>query len=136
MKIYADEAGSTTVRNIENLVMSAIALVEVVAAISRKDRTGDLSASDARILTAEFEADLAGDCVGAGMTFTVVAVGDQVIERAALLAVSHELRAYDAIQLASAVEVRNADAECTSFVCFDADLNAAAMVHGFEIIGA
>lgn len=44
------------------------------------------------------------------------------------------LRAYDAVQLASAVRARAADPELVSFACFDAGLRRAAARAGFSLI--
>jgi len=45
------------------------------------------------------------------------------------------LRAYDAIQLASAMRLRAQSDVPVSFACFDQRLNQAARVLGFELLG-
>jgi hypothetical protein len=45
----------------------------------------------------------------------------------------HALRAYDAVQLASALAVREIDPRCTHFACFDVDLRRAASRAGFVL---
>lgn len=57
VKLHADEAGSADVRGFPVMVVSALARVEVPAALWRKSRTGELSARDAGIFCAAFEAD-------------------------------------------------------------------------------
>ena len=60
VKRYADEPGHESVRTIEGpVVISALARVEVVAAVWRKQRMGELSLDDAQVLVGAFEADLA-----------------------------------------------------------------------------
>jgi hypothetical protein len=54
------------------------------------------------------------------------------LQRAALLADTHVLRAYDAIQLAAALEVRSQDPSLT-LVSADVDLNAAATAEGLPV---
>lgn len=54
-----------------------------------------------------------------------------VLEAAARLCAVHGLRAYDAVQLASALAVRDAVPECRTFAAFDRQLRAAAAAEGF-----
>jgi predicted nucleic acid-binding protein len=54
-----------------------------------------------------------------------------VIDDAAHLVAVHLLRAYDAVQLATARAVRAADPSCTTFACFDQQLAQAAAAEGF-----
>lgn len=55
----------------------------------------------------------------------IVEVSDSVVRRAGALAERHRLRAHDAVQLASAVDLRLAGGDC-EFSSFDNRLNAAA----------
>lgn len=110
----------------EPLAVSALARVEVPAALWRKHRIGELSADDARILSDAF----AADCAGAPARFSSVAVGARVLERAARLVAVHALRAYDAVQLASALAAREAEPSCATFACFDEGLLRAAAAEG------
>jgi predicted nucleic acid-binding protein len=127
VKLYADEAGSADVRGLPVMVVSALARVEVPAALWRKSRTGELSARDAGILCAAFEADWF-DERGA---FVAVAVRAAVLEQTARLVATHRLRAYDAVQLGTAVVAREADPDIASFACYDEDLTVAAVREGF-----
>ena len=127
VKLYADEAGAQAVRATKLFVVSAVARVEVPAAIWRKHRLGQLSAADAGVLTAAFEADWY-DATG---PFVPIASADAVLATAAVLVMRHGLRAYDGVQLASAVEARAADPEVDTLLCFDAVLNDAAAREGF-----
>jgi predicted nucleic acid-binding protein len=64
--------------------------------------------------------------------FAVVAVGEELLELAALSVARHSLRAYDAIQLGTALTARSADPELTLFACFDEALAAAARAEGLR----
>lgn len=65
--------------------------------------------------------------------FTLVALEDGILAGAARLVARHPLRAYDAMQLASALAVMEADPR-TRFACFDAQLNAAAAAEGLQLL--
>lgn len=129
VKRYADEPGADVVRALPVLVVSALARVEVPAALWRKTRMGELSAQDARLLSVAFAADYADDEV-----MLAVAVRANVLDDAARLVATHALRAYDAVQLASARAAREADAQVDGFACFDADLRQAAATEGFALV--
>lgn len=130
MKLYADEAEHAAVRELEALVVSAIAAVEVPAAIWRKQRLGELSPEDAALLVRAFSADFHGTG-SEPPRFAAVAIGMPILSRAATLVAAHALRAYDAVQLACALAARAADAECRGFACFDRALRGAAAAEGF-----
>jgi uncharacterized protein len=129
VKLYADEADADVVRGQRTFVVSSLARVEVVAALSRKERSGELSADHAGVLVAAFEADWHD----ARSPFVPVAVGEAVLEEAAALSRRHGLRAYDAVQLACAVSARAADVDLDRFLCFDGELAAAAAREGLPV---
>lgn len=133
MKLYADESDSEAIRALEVIVVSRIARVEVPAAIRKKQRMAELDEDQARTLTEEFEADYFGT-VDAVPRFAVVDIASAVCDRAAALVATHPLRAYDAIQLASACLVREVDPSCNSFACSDTTLRAAAAAEGFALV--
>jgi predicted nucleic acid-binding protein len=133
VKLYADEIGHKQVRGLASMAVAQLARVEVPAALWRKSRIGELAADDARLLTADFEADYFGTG-SEPPRFAVVAATGSVLDEAARLCASHGLRAYDAIQLATALAVRRADAECESFAAFDRTLRTAAATQGFELV--
>jgi len=56
------------------------------------------------------------------------------LKDAADLAGTHGLRAYDAVQLATARAVRTADPGLITFIAYDKTLNAAARENGFTTI--
>ena len=128
VKLYADEVGAEVVRSVRLFVVSAIARVEVPAALWRKHRTGRLSAHHAGVLAQAFEADW-HDASG---PFVPVALGAAVLADAAALARTHRLRAYDGVQLACAAAARSADPAVDTVLCFDTDLAEAAAREGFR----
>lgn len=130
VKLYADEDDCELVRGHAGYVVSALARVEVPAALWRKHRADGLSAEDAALLAAEF----AADWHEADGPFLPVPVRGLVLEDAAGLVARHGLRAYDAVQLACAGAARGADPEVAEFLCFDADLRAAAAKEGFQLL--
>jgi uncharacterized protein len=134
VKLYADEAGYEPIRRLRGpLVISAIARVEVAAAIWRKHRAGEIDLDDSLTLIRAFAVDYAG-APHRPPRFLAVAVADGVVERAADLAGTHGLRAYDAVQLASALAARAVDGRCATFAAFDRDLVSAAVSEGFKTL--
>ena len=133
MKLYADEAGHEDIRVLTAFAIAELARVEVPAALWRKQRMGELSASDARLLTADFEADYFGTDAEPPR-FAVVAAAGSLLDEAAKLCASHGLRAYDAVQLSTALAVRRADETCEAFAAFDRSLRTAAAAEGFNLV--
>jgi uncharacterized protein len=133
VKLYADEAGHRAIRALDALVISALARVEVPSALWCKARTGELEDATAGTLVNAFELDFHGDH-DSDPRFTVVAPAESVLVAAAEEAARHALRAYDAVQLASALAVREVDPRCNGFACFDAELRRAASRAGFTLV--
>lgn len=133
VKLYADEPGHDAVRALDGITVAQIARVEVPAALWRKHRTGELSSSAAAVLVAEFEADWFGTD-DQPRRFEPVRMTAFVLEDAARLTGVHGLRAYDAVQLATACAVRDADPDIAVFVAFDRALRDAAAVEGFTTV--
>ena len=127
VKRYADEEHSSVVRTIDVMVVSALARVEVVAALWRKTRTKELSVEFAATLAAEFTADWAAPEV-----YVAVAVTEAIVEDATRQVARHGLRAYDGVQLASLLAARAADPGLDTFACFDAELRTAAAREGLR----
>lgn len=126
------EQGQDAVRALRQITISALAQVEVAAAFWRKRRTGELSVNGAYVLAAEFAGDVRGtDRVRP--RFTLVGVDDAVLAAAARLVARHPLRAYDAVQLATALAVTGR-VPGTRFVSFDTQLNAAAATEGLQLL--
>jgi predicted nucleic acid-binding protein len=133
VKLYADEDGYHQVRGMAGIAVAQLARVEVPAALWRKQRMGELSADDARLLTADFEADYFGTD-SEPPRFAAVAAAGRLLDEAARLCASHGLRAYDAVQLSSALAVRRVDRSCGAFAAFDRSLRTAAATEGFQLL--
>jgi predicted nucleic acid-binding protein len=129
VKRYADEPGSEQIRALDAIAASQLAVVEVPAALWRKHRTGVLRAESARALGARFRAD----CQGAQPAVSIAGVTTAILDAAALLVARHPLRAYDAVQLASAIAAARTNPGLR-FACFDTTLSAAAAAEGLASI--
>lgn len=133
VKIYADEPGDDEVRALSSLVVAQVSRAEVPAALWRKHRMGALTTRQASLLITDFELDYYGTSK-LPPRFQVVPASDLIFDVAARLTGVHGLRAYDAVQLATAQLVRSADPDCRSFAAFDKDLREAAAGEGFDLI--
>jgi hypothetical protein len=102
-------------------------------ATGRRLNDGVLAAEDAALLTEAFETDLSGTATEAPR-FATLPVGEPDLASAARLVAVHGLRAYDAIQLASARLARSVLDDCASFAAFDQRLRAAAAAEGFNLV--
>ncbi|MCX6359847.1 MAG: type II toxin-antitoxin system VapC family toxin [Armatimonadetes bacterium] len=135
-KRYISETGSDWLRATLEPATGCRALiaratsVELVSAITRRERAGALTAVDAAGARGEFVRDLADEDM-------VVEFGEPVAMEAMRLAECHALRGYDAIQLASALAVNRAAVGAglhpVVLVSSDADLNAAARREGVSV---
>ncbi|MBN9611461.1 MAG: VapC toxin family PIN domain ribonuclease [Actinobacteria bacterium 69-20] len=135
VKLYADEPGYREIRRLPGMLVSVLARVEVPAAMWRKSRTGELDSDAASVLVAEFEADYFGTHTTAPR-FVAVTTAPAVLDTAARLSAVHGLRAYGAVQLASAVAARDADPGCDELAVFDAQLRTAAAIERFRLLPA
>ncbi len=132
VKLYVDEAGHTLMRRQRDLVIAELAGVEVPSALWRKHRMGEIDVQDARLLDAEFRADLFGT-VTEDPRFVVVATTGAVLHEAADLVARHPLRAYDAVQLSCAINARRVEPDCRTLFCYDKVLGRAAAYEGFTV---
>lgn len=135
LKRYLREDGSSATRALEAMAVSSLARVEVGAALRRKQREGVLGAVEADALIASVALDCAGTRT-VEPVYRVVPMREPVIVRAVELCGRHALRAYDALQLASAHVVREIDTGCDTFACFDARLRDTAAAEGFLLLPA
>jgi uncharacterized protein len=133
VKLYADEADHERIRSLSVRVVSQLARVEVPAAIWRKQRMAELTPAEAGLLVAAFEADYFG-AFGEAPRFIAVAASTEVLDMAARYTGTHGLRAYDAVQLATARMTAMADPECRTFAAFDKQLRTAAAAEGFDLV--
>ena len=132
VKLYVDENGHEDVRAHATLAVAQIARVEVPAAFWRKVRLGELDPVDAGVLIRDFEADYYGTAAEPPR-FAVMAVTVPILDDAATLCARHPLRGFDAIQLASALAVRQIDAGITTMAVFDVALRTAAAAEGLAL---
>jgi len=133
VKLYVDEAGHEVVRALSTMAISQVSRVEVVAAFWRKHRIGELDAEGARVLAREFEADYYGTADDEPR-FVVVGTTGGVLDAAAGLCSRFPLRADAAVQLASAVAVRDVDPGMGTMAVFDASLRDAALAEGLAVV--
>jgi predicted nucleic acid-binding protein len=131
--LYSVEEGSEEVSALDAVVVSALTRVEVPAAIWRKSREGGITAGEAASLVRKFESDIAA-VDGAPPRLTMVAVGSHVLAAAASLLSIHPLRAYDAVQLATAMAVQGVDPSFRGFACFDVALRRVAETQGLTVL--
>ncbi len=129
LKLYLDEDHSdlvhTWAKGAEVLCTSRVTLPEAMAALARRWRLGDLD-------DASFDATrqaLADDWPG----FSAVDLNE---EAAGELAVRLDLRGFDAVHLAAAVEVVTESDAPTFFTSFDQQLNRAARAEGLAVLDA
>lgn len=112
------------------LYISQVALVEVVATICRKAREQNISITERDRLIAEFRQDSQDD-------YIMWLVTGPMYTSAGDLCRSHRLRAYDAVQLACALGVRNDStlnqAPEPIFISADTNLLEIAITEGFSI---
>jgi len=106
VKRYIAEIGSNWVKVITNpavsndLAISQITWVEVLSALSRRQREGSLSADDFNSVFQYFSNDF-------DTQYRVIEVDQALIQSAGQLVIQYPLRAYDAVQLASALRVQS-----------------------------
>ena len=121
VKLYVEEVESDRVRRLveaANSVHTArVSYVEARAAFARRNREGGLTTRERRGVVRNLDAEW--------NHFGVVELTGALARRAAALAERRALRGYGAIQLASALTLRDAGAP-VEFACFDERLNAAA----------
>jgi uncharacterized protein len=132
VKLYVDEAGHQAVRALLPIAVSQLARVEVPAAFWRKYRIGEIDAEHARVLTAEFEADYFGT-IEEPPRFAVVVVTENVLDEAVRLCSRFPLRAYDAVQLGSALLAHAADPGLAAMAVFDTAVRNAAAAEGLPV---
>jgi predicted nucleic acid-binding protein len=131
VKRYVQETGTAWVQALtapaagHTLFLVRITLAEMVAAVTRRQRGGQISRQDGATALADFHYDFARQ-------YVIVEVSAPLVGYAASLARSHALRGYDAVQLAAALEIHS-QAPSLTLLSADADLNAAARAEGLSV---
>jgi predicted nucleic acid-binding protein len=138
VKRYVMEPGSEWVQQITDartasgqpchvIALSAIGIVEAIAAIARRYRLGQLDGAQRQGLTNLFLTHSHGE-------YQITAVRARQIDLAIALVQSHPLRGYDALHLATALvlrdELRAARLSAPILVAADTNLCAAAQAEG------
>jgi predicted nucleic acid-binding protein len=136
VKRYVNEGGSrwvhamtaTTTSNI--VLVSRITRVEVVSALARLQREGNIAPSNITRTLQLFQYDW--------MTqYQIIELDQSITEHAGQLVQTYPLRAYDSVQLASALSVypffSTIDPQIFTFVCADDRLLTVAQTEGMPI---
>jgi len=121
VKLYVEEAGSiavsAAVHRATAVATARITYAEARAAFARHRRAGGLTPAELRRVVHQLDEEWG--------QYSTVEITDAVVRRAGALAERHALRAYDAVQLAAALDMRLAGASI-EFSSFDERLNRAA----------
>ena len=135
-KRYIAEVGPTWVRSVldpttgATVFIARVTTVEMIAAITRRERGSALTPTDAATARAAFQIDL-------DQEYQVVEMTETLATQAMRLAKTHGLRGYDAIQLAAALTIQTLRATqqlpAMTLVSADSELNAAAMAEGLIV---
>jgi len=135
-KRYVQETGTAWIRSLvapsagHTLLTARITMVEIYSALARRRREGSVPATDCAIASQAFTAHSATEYEFVELDLGVVTLAHDLLEH-------HPLRAYDAVQLASALianQVLQA-ASLTPLVFLSADdrLNKAAASEGLTV---
>lgn len=136
VKRYAREVGSSRIASLtdpssaDSIFIALVTGAEMVAAVTRKMRTGAVPPHDVQVAISTFKSHFK-------TAYLIVLVPAAVVDLAMALAERHGLRGYDAIQLASALtvqaELNSSGATLTAFVSADTHLNNAARSEGLSV---
>jgi len=136
VKCYVQEQGSAWMRTLldptagHHLYLASITSVEVIAAVTRRLRRGDLTAEDGAAAVAQFRQDVT-------QRYRLIDLTAPLVTRAMILAETHGLRGYDAVQLATAVEIHMRGhtlwLPALTLVSADGELNLAAQAEGLVV---
>jgi predicted nucleic acid-binding protein len=125
VKRYVDEADSEPVRTLlaeATPVSARFSEVEIASALARRCREGAFPPAERDRAIAQLREDFRG--------LTLVETTPTVVTKAVALLVRRPLRALDALQLASCLELQERLASSVRFIAFDERLNAAARAEG------
>lgn len=133
VKRYVNEQGSAWVAATADpnagahVYVAAVTGVEVVATFARKLKGNLITAADASAAVSRFHHDFANE-------YRIIDFTPVVLSRSMTMAETHALRGYDAVQLASAVEINRRrvalGAATMTFVTNDSELLTAAAAEG------
>lgn len=128
VKLYIEEEGTEDVKRwaeeAEVLATCRVACPELISALTRRFKAGDLSKKEFRILVDGFLKEWSD--------FAIIDFDEM---EAARLAEKHGLRGFDAIHLSALKFLKNRDNNITvAFSSFDKELNRAAASEGFTVL--
>jgi predicted nucleic acid-binding protein len=133
VKRYVTETGSSWIRALTDpdahnpLIIARITWVEVLSALARRQREGSLASDGVVQAIHTFRYDL-------NTQYQVSELDPAVAEAAGELVIRHPLRAYDAVQLASALRVQSdlsrTESPALTFLTADDRLIAIAQTEG------
>jgi predicted nucleic acid-binding protein len=136
VKRYVAETGSVWLSAITNPVggnrvyIARITFVEVVSAITRREKGGHISTNDADNARLLFEQDYLSE-------FRKVEISENLTSEAANLAKKYALRGYDAVQLAAVLETEKErlalGLSSLTLLSADTNLNNAAIAEGLLV---
>jgi predicted nucleic acid-binding protein len=136
VKRYIDEKGSAWIQEItasqsgNALYIARITGAELIAAITRRQRRGATTVSDANAAVDAFRMDFT-------RAYFSLDVTPAVVSRAMNLAERYGLRGYDSVQLAAALELRDlcfaSGLPLPVLIAADTELSAAAEVEGLAV---
>ncbi len=123
VKRYVPETGSSWIQSItdftigNSIAIARLAWVEVFSAFARRQREGSLSSNELDIIVQKFRNDFTTQ-------YQIIEVDQVLLEKAGELVIQYPLRAYDAIQLASALclQYNFAHTTNTQFIFVTADI--------------
>jgi hypothetical protein len=130
VKRYLRETGSQWARDLmrpsagNRIYLAWIAGPEIISALTRRQRQGDITQDELMALLEQFEYEWDHWC-------RRIDVNVPVIRRAMLLAKTRGLRGYDSVQLSAGIEI--AQDQIITFISADAALNAAASAEGLRV---
>ncbi len=136
VKRYVQEDGTVWVRRLtrrgagRRIYLAGITAVEVTAAVARRRKGRTLTAAKASSILHRFRRHLAG-------RYTLIDISPALLADAVRLANRHALRAYDAVQLAAALRIRqerrDAGLAPVTLISADQALNDAATAEGLTV---
>jgi uncharacterized protein len=136
VKRYVQEDGTAWVRRLtrrgagRRIYLARITPVEVTSAVARRRKGKTLTAAKASSILHRFRRHLAG-------RYTLIDLSPALFDEAMRLANAHSLRAYDAVQLAAALEIRRQRQDAgfapVTLISADQALNDAALAEGLTV---
>jgi predicted nucleic acid-binding protein len=136
VKRHVNESGSRWVRSLTHvkadhtIYLSRITTVEIVSAITRRQRGRSLSVAQGAAILGHFRRHLA-------QRYNILELTPSLLVDAMTMARKHGLRAYDAVQLAAVIEVsrihHDAGSGLITMISADHELNIAAVAEGLTV---